>query len=90
MLDQGTLSTGVLSNTNDDSESSFLLIIRAERGGCERMILKNESYLLMEGIPQEIAANLFFYETGCLLFNQSQCSKASMRSRMPIRRYLGR
>ena len=76
MLDQGTLSTGVLSNTNDDSESSFF----ANYSSGTRWLRahdpeKNESYLLMEGIPQEIAANLFFYETGCLLFNQSQCSK---------------
>jgi len=29
----------------------------------------------MDGIPQENAVNLFFYETGCLLFDQSQYSK---------------
>ena len=67
MLDQGTLSTGVLSNTNDDSESSFF----ANYSSGTRWLRahdpeKNESYLLMEGIPQEIAANLFFYETGFL------------------------
>jgi len=54
----------------------FSLLIRAERDGCECMIPgKNESYLLMDGIPQENAVNLFFYETGCLLFDQSQYSK---------------
>lgn len=76
MLDQGDLRTSVLSNSNDDSESSFFAAhssgtrwLRAHDPG------KNESYLLMDGIPQENAVNLFFYETGCLLFDQSQYSK---------------
>jgi hypothetical protein len=58
MLDQGDLRTSVLSNSNDDSESSFFAAhssgtrwLRAHDPG------KNESYLLMDGIPQENAVN---------------------------------
>ncbi len=75
MLDRNALRVSALPSANDDGDTSFFSAhISGTRWLRSHNRRNNESYLLMEAIPQEIAAHLFFYETGCLLFEQSQRS----------------
>ncbi|HHW93158.1 MAG TPA: hypothetical protein GX734_01475 [Clostridiaceae bacterium] len=76
MLDRGTLRISVLPCSDDDGDTSYYPSHSSGTRWLRSHDLKNnESYLLMEAVPQEIAVNLLFYETGCLLFEQSQPSK---------------
>ncbi len=76
MLNRGALRLGVLPYADDDGDASFYPSYSSgTRWLRSHDPRSDESYLLMDAVPQEIAADLLFYETGCLLFEQSKSSK---------------
>jgi hypothetical protein len=76
MFNSDSLRLNVLPYADDEGDTTYYPAYSSATRWVRSHDPKNdESYLLMEAVPQEIAADLIFYETGCLLFEQSRPSR---------------